>query len=127
MPELHATVHAHASFLSFARVKHASTRVYLHTCVKFKLSCTILPLNDIIVSIILLCMLPLLNQACLASAHLVFLNIAFVWEDGMHECACICAYVFVCMCVCLCVCVCVHVCVCVCVVAIFFNYSKYNY
>ena len=114
IPHAHAKIACNSActcqFFSFARVKHANTRVYLHTCVKFKLSCTILPLNDLIVSIILLCMLPLLNQACLASAHLVFLNIAFVWEDGMHECACICAYVFVCMCVCLCACVCLCVC-----------------
>ena len=32
MPKLRATVRAHASVLSFARVKRASTRVCLHTC-----------------------------------------------------------------------------------------------
>ena len=36
-----ATVRAHASFLSFACVKRASTHVCLHACVKFKLSCTV--------------------------------------------------------------------------------------
>ena len=32
-------------FLSFACVKHASTRVYLHACVKFKLSSTVYNTN----------------------------------------------------------------------------------
>ena len=110
IPRVHAKIACNSActrqfFKFFAHFKHASTCVYLHACVKFKLSCTVLPLNDLIVSIILLCMLPLSNQACLASAHLVFLNIAFVWEDGMYACACICAYVFVCMCVCVYVCV----------------------
>ena len=41
MPKLCATVRAHASFLSFASVKRVSTRVCLHACVKFILSCTI--------------------------------------------------------------------------------------
>ena len=41
MPKSRATVRAHASFLRFACVKHASTHMYLHTCVKFKLSCTV--------------------------------------------------------------------------------------
>ena len=36
-----ATVRAHASFLSFTRDKRASTRVYLHACIKFRLSCTV--------------------------------------------------------------------------------------
>ena len=45
------------------------------------------------------------NQAHLASAHLVFLNIAFVQEVGMRVCICMRA----------CVCVCLYVCVCVCV------------
>ena len=42
MPKLCATVQVHTKFLSFTCSKHAGgTRVYQHTCVKFKLSCTI--------------------------------------------------------------------------------------
>ena len=31
----------HMQFLKFAHVKRASTSEYLHACVKFKLSCTV--------------------------------------------------------------------------------------
>ena len=31
-----------ASTCQFLLIKHASTRIYLHACVKFKLSCTVL-------------------------------------------------------------------------------------
>ena len=34
MPNLHATVHMHAKFLSFTCSKHAGTYVYPHACVK---------------------------------------------------------------------------------------------
>ena len=74
------------------------------------------PLNDhdLIDLIILLvyCMLDFqIIQACLASTHLVFLNIAFVQVAGMH----VCVYVCTCMCayMCVCMCACVYVCICV--------------
>ena len=47
MPKSCATVYAHASFLTFAHVKCASTCVYLQACVKFKLSCTV-PHTDVL-------------------------------------------------------------------------------
>ena len=50
MPKSRATVRAHASFLTFACVKRASTCVYLHACVKFKLSCTIASCNCCVVN-----------------------------------------------------------------------------
>ena len=46
-----------------------------------------------------LCMLAFSNLAYLASARLVSLNIAFVWDVGMHVCMCACVCVRVCECV----------------------------
>ena len=45
-PKLHATVSVHANFLSFICGKRAGTHIYLHMCVKFKLSCIIAQLQE---------------------------------------------------------------------------------
>ena len=45
IPSAHAKITYNSActrqFLKFACIKHASTHMYLHTCVKFNLSCTV--------------------------------------------------------------------------------------
>ena len=69
-------------------------------------------------------MLAFSNQAPLASASVVFLNIAFVQEVGMHACVCICVCVCVCLSVCPCPCPCPYPCPMQTSLAIFFNCSE---